>query len=787
MIKDDLFCNTRLSTMHRYTTARALLQMALAAWPAVSMLALVGMPTQVQAQAVAAQQIDFDIAPGPLNQALILFGQASRTTIVADPALTDRQQTRGLHGRHTLEEGLSQLLEGTSLQAVPNAPGSGFRLRRIPQMTTTTEARAHTTLPDIIVTGEKVSRSIFDTSSSVAIYDAATLAGLPNATSVSDVLKRTPNVVDLGIGNNLPTIRGVDGSGPLQGAAAFLAGTRPRLNMSVDGRSSTYNEFAFGTQSLWDVEQVEVFRGPQSHIQGRNAIAGAIVMSTKNPSWAWESAVRGMKGNQHSWQTAAMLSGPIVDDTLAFRLSVDRQERKSFVDLISYDPVGDPRRIETTTTRAKLLFEPSGLPGLSSMLTLNHIDSRTPQGEATNPPPGYVSARFDPRRPVFTTKSTSGIWDLGWNASDTIRLENKLVYTDFSNERLMVDTLPHARIDGHEFQLEPLLRFDLPGGDIRGLAGIRYFRGTQDEYVNLFNGSSFRDETETRAIFGEATFALTSQLDLTLATRFEQEHHKRRGGSSAVRIDLDKTYSALLPKFDLAWKPDHDLTLGAMITRGYNAGGAGITFGAPIVSYTFDPEYVWNYELYSRQHFLDDTLELTANLFLNEYTDMQLPYYLGPNSSVIRNADKARTYGAELGVRWMPVPELEAFGTLGLLRTKITQFADSGIEGNRLARAPDYSFSAGLKYRFGGGFEINSDVQFNDSYYSQYDNDALGRIASHWTANLQLAYAFKGGRVALFAQNLFDADRPTFITNNDPTTPFVQRPRLVGITAEFSF
>jgi len=73
---------------------------------------------------------------------------------------------------------------------------------------------------------------------------------------------------------------------------AFFAGTRPRLNLSIDGRSATYNEFAFGTQSLWDMQQVEVLRGPQSHVRGQNAVAGAVVMRSKDPTDEWEGTLR---------------------------------------------------------------------------------------------------------------------------------------------------------------------------------------------------------------------------------------------------------------------------------------------------------------------------------------------------------------------------------------------------------------------------------------------------------------------------------------------------------------
>ena len=219
---------------------------------------------------------------------------------------------------------------------------------------------------ELVVTGEKTERSIFDTGSSVEVFDSRRIDSLPGAETVSDLMRMTANTVDVGIGNDLPTVRGVDGSGPSTGAGAFLSGTRPRLGLSLDGRALTYNEQAYGPQSLWDLDRVEVFRGPQSYIQGRNAIAGAIVMTTKDPSFEWESAIKGGFGNQHASQLAAMASGPLIDEQLAFRVSVDRQRRRSDIDLPAYTPVGDPREVQTTNARAKLLLNPAGLRELTT-------------------------------------------------------------------------------------------------------------------------------------------------------------------------------------------------------------------------------------------------------------------------------------------------------------------------------------------------------------------------------------------------------------------------------------
>ncbi|WP_445375489.1 TonB-dependent receptor [Photorhabdus tasmaniensis] len=637
----------------------------------------------------------------------------------------------------------------------------------------------------LVVTGEKVNRSIYDSGSSVEVYNLRKLKSIPNP-DVNTLLQMTPNVVDNGISNALPAVRGVDGSGPSQGGMAFISGTRPRINVSIDGRSFTYNELAFGTQSLWDIESVEVFRDPQSYIQGRNAIAGAVIIKSLDPTFYWESAIKSGFANQGYQQVAAMASGPLIDEQLAFRLSVDRQNRDSFANLVSYDPVGDPHKIESTTVRAKLLFEPLSIPELSTKLTVNHLDSRAPQNEAYNPR-DTLNLRHELFRPVVERKTTSGIWDISWALSDTMSLENKLIYTDLAYHRLTSSKIPKADTDGKELEVEPIIRFQGFDNRLNGLVGVRYFHGKQDESINLFGGSKFDDKTETASAYTVLTYTVVPEIDVTLSSRFEREHRTRKGGSESVAIDFDKTYNAFLPKIDVAWKPQKDQTVGVAVGRGYNAGGAGVTFGKPVISYTYNPEYVWNYSLYTRNSLLDGKLELTSNLFYNDYKDMQLPYYLSLDSTMIRNAKKVETYGAEIGARWLPVEKLELNANIGLLKTKIKSFAESGVQGNELPRAPGYTANLLAKYLLTEDIDVSGNVMFSDTYYSQYDNSARGKIPAYWIANLQLGYNFTWGRATIFAQNLFDSDKRLLVPDNNVNSIIYQRPRMIGATFELKF
>ena len=661
------------------------------------------------------------------------------------------------------------------------------------------ENKQTTVLDEVTVTGEKFERSQSSTSSSTSVVTAEQLKREANLLSATQLLKRDVNILDTGLGNDLPTVRGVDGSGPAVGAVAFFAGSRPRLNMQIDGRTSSYNELAFGTKSLWDMKQVEIYRGAQSYAQGRNAIAGAVVMTSNDPTQEWEGAAKLNMGNHRLAQTAALISGPVVKDELAFRLSVDHQQRETSVDLPHYDPVGNPRWFKATNTRAKLLWTPSALPDLYSRLTFNHLNARAPQSETELQP---NSPRYTPERPVFQTRSASTIWDIGYQLSDRWKWENKLIYTHFIHDRKTTSpfntTLPPnrrgvpARVDGNEFKIEPIVKYE--NEKYRGLFGLFYFNAKQDESVTMLNGriartpitTNFNDKTKTKAAFGEIIFTPDIPFELTLSARYEQEHHQRKGKSAMFSINRDKKYNVFLPKADIAWKMNDDQRLGFKVGKGYNPGGAGVTFGVPYTSYEYDAEYVWNYELYYRWTSTDKRLRINSNLFYNDYKDMQLPFTLGPNSIVIRNADKVVTYGAEINTEWQATEKLALNAGIGMLKTDIKRYPNSGIEGNKLARAPSFSGKVGVNYRLLDHLEIGTNYSYNSSYYSTADNLANGKVGHYDQLDVYLAYDFKHAKITLYADNVLNSRKDILLVprSGDITR---QPERQIGLSTELRF
>lgn len=657
---------------------------------------------------------------------------------------------------------------------------------------------ATATLPVVTVTGEKTARPLEQTAPSVRVFGEPEIRNQPGWAGTNDLLEQTANITSSGTQNLAPAVRGVDGTGPSQGADAFLAGTRPRLNIQVDGRTASYNEVIFGDLGLWDVQRVEVFRGAQSTLQGRNALAGTVIYKTNDPSFEREIGLRAAMANHRQRQLSAVFSGPLVEDELAYRIALDGMRSQSSVNgFQAYPGVSDPGRFESQTARGKLLWKPSALPGFSSQLTLARTEYAAPQTESVSRPFGEMNSSYPPM-PVFAPRSSSSVLDTTWQLSDRVTFENRIAAGDVHVRRYAMPGDGNATINTHDLSIEPRLRFQpaAPGG-WSGFVGLYAFRARQHDTIDLFGGGAWDDRTRTSAIYGEATKPLREDLDLTLGGRYERESRRRVGSLAFFTTDFDATYSTFLPKATLTWRTDPATTLGVTASRGYNGGGAAFTYDVPFVNYTFKPEYAWTVEGFARRRAMDGRLLLTGNLFYSRYKDMQLPFDLNPDPSVwayvVRNAPRAETYGAEFGATWQATRALRLNGELGLLKARVVEYPGSGIEGNALPRSPALTAALGASWRHASGLELGANARYSSGYYSDITNVPRGRVQPGWIANLRASYPVGSARLFAYVNNLFDSQRPIQLdadpnaASNAADTAILPRPRTVGVGIEVWF
>jgi len=609
-------------------------------------------------------------------------------------------------------------------------------------------------LETVIVTAQKTPQTLRNTSASAIVATAAEIDNLAGTYTAQSLLNRIPNIVVTSPGNSAPAIRGLDGTGPASGADAFFAGTRPRLNFQVDGRTLGYNETVYLDAALWDAKQIEVYRGAQSTLQGRNAVAGVVAIKTNDPTFNWEGDIRGLIGNQGEEEISGALSGPLIDNLLAFRASGDFRQSESFVPFTGYPQDTNPGRYRFLALRGKLLLTPSD--NVNSLLTVSYNDARAPQSATVKQPYDSLVASV-PLQPVFRTRAGTLISDTTWTLNDLVSAELNMSATDFLVNRYAPITTGNARIGGVEYVAQPFLRAHTEDNRLSGFIAAYVFRTHQNETIDLFGGGTFYDRTETTAGFGEFTYKFTPALRLTAGARYEEETRHRLGAAGPFIIAFDETYREFLPKATLAWDVIDNVTVGVTVGRGYNGGGAGFTYSAPFVSYQYRPEFVWDYEGFVRAALLDNKLTLTGNVFYNDYKDLQLPFSLSALSTVIRNAERATTYGAEAQANYKPIEELELFASIGLLKTEVNRYSDPTIQGNDLPRSPAFTSSVGFNWNAWQKLTVGADLRYTDAYYSDATNTARGKTSPYALVNAQVAYDFGVVHLFVASRNLFDS------------------------------
>ncbi|WP_323009891.1 TonB-dependent receptor [Paracoccus sp. (in: a-proteobacteria)] len=648
-------------------------------------------------------------------------------------------------------------------------------------------------LEEIMLRGEGVTRSLSDTASSVAVISAQDIEANQSSDSVQKAIEAVPNVTFTGT-TGAPMIRGQDSQGPNSGAGAFFSGTIPRATINVDGRYVSYNEYANGAESSWDVAGIEVFRGPQTTSQGANSIAGAIIVHTADPTFAPEGAVQLQYGSNAHRRASLAYSAPISDD-LAARVALDYSARDTFIDYINpnFAKGESDQDFESRTARFKFLWRPSDLPGFEAKLTLQHSQTNRPTIEAAFEPFEDLNS-VAATMPSLLLRTNSAVLDVSHDFGSGLTLSNQLQYSDLSSRRMIEPmTEGGATIDTISVSNETRLLFGEAGRPgISGVAGLYMSRNDSDETLLLRGSSYFEDQKDSFGLYSELTWRTDSPWSVTGGLRYQRDRVQRSGTSSYAQgaLDYDQTFDAWLPKLSVAYDMTDRTTVGALVNRGYNPGGVSLNFQTG--QYVpFDAEKVWNYELFGRTSVLEDRLILTGNLFYSDFSNAQryvqvsIPENVGQSLTV--NAERAKSYGLEVAMDYQARDNLRLRGGIGLLHTEITGFRNAlaDFEGKQFSRAPAYTFSLGADWNITPQMRLSGDLRHTDGYFSDDENTPAYEIGSYTIANARLTYTTQRGmELFAYANNIFDERKPIYMRINRSVGGIeaaMPEPRTVGI------
>lgn len=658
------------------------------------------------------------------------------------------------------------------------------------------EAESTEPIEKITVYGEKIERSLKDTTSSVSVIDKDSLDS-GQYQSVSDALSEIPNVVVLT--GSVPDIRGVSGNGSASGFNSFTGGARARVSTLVDGVAEPFVADLTGDTGLWDIQQVEVFRGPQSTINGRNSIGGTVFIKTEDPTFDWRGAARlGYRDQNNYVDSAVMVSGPILDDELAFRLSGQNVTGETYNKGLVYETNPAPfdlNELITNRWRGKFLWQPSAIEELKVLYSFSYNDEKGDSGR------NYFSGD-DPwaYRPILqryietesTTHSVKVDYDLGSGRA----LDLVVAYMDYDwgskSYEALVTAQQYVDMKDKSYTVDGKYSFGLNDRDFNGFIGLAYYERSQDFGSTGSSVYTGDDSSSSVSIYGELTYGLAESLWLTVGGRVMRDEQKRnfsmlyRGTQLEEKLDNDSTIT--LPKLVLQYAITDNTTLAASARRGYNSGGGALSL-AESEYYYYDEEFVDTYELSVRSMFLGGNVNLSANLFYNDFDG----YQASNQARKITNVDKAVTYGIETELSAMLTANWQVITGVGLLDSEIKKVDSSygDIVGNQLNSAPHVTANLGVKYWLNDAFSVGVSGNYVGEYFADIDNTESRIAGDYVVARLSVDYQKDNWRISGFINNMFDEQAMT--VNEPPSANYVNGyaaiidPRNLGVSVMYSF
>jgi len=451
----------------------------------------------------------------------------------------------------------SLLLSGSALAQTEQ----GEQDDTVTQVSESSADDSNAELETITVKGEKVGRSLQDTQSSAVVFDQERMER-ERTFDRDDLLLRVPNVSSNAFTSNV-AIRGINRNG------VGAAGTGVTSNIFVDGAPLAGLGLSFGLQSLWDIERVEILRGPQSTVQGRNSLAGAIYIETNDPTFFWETRGRVRVAELGNRQYSAVVSGPLIDDNLAFRLAADYQQSDGQFDNAITGQDADFE--DALTVTGKLLFSPASLPDLRAELTVNLAESD--RGDfSLNPPDVFGTPDFiawDPfNSPDFgaiqdnETDVLRLVSDISYDLNDSFTLSNITTFEDVDTDRVLgrpedPGIFPENGIaDDTVETFSSELRLNFASDHWSGVAGLYYFDEQLDTVFNVLTNlqrvvtfpinppESLVDallltstDTENYAVFAEAQFDINRHWAVSFGARYDHEEFITSGTQSELSVD----------------------------------------------------------------------------------------------------------------------------------------------------------------------------------------------------------------------------------------------------------
>lgn len=685
----------------------------------------------------------------------------------------------------------------------------------------------------IVVTANKVSQSVLKVGASLSTIGADDIRdmGVTDAKALTDLMPNT-QISQAGGSTVVVNIRGIDNTNttPLgEPAAAF----------HIDG--VYLGRMSGAGSAFYDIERVEVLRGPQGTLYGRNANAGVVNVITKAPSKSLEGYVSAELGTLGQKRIDAAVSAP-VNGMLSLRAAISSNRRDGYSETITpsngFSENRDNIHTDSGRLQALLKFSPATSLHLS-------FDSSTNKGSGPNyydltsgvipaknlvDPGNSLEGKFDDRAYGWKAefKTDIGFANLTYIYGDRSTKMNE----DYSVGILGLLTGNDVHQTSHELRLSSrdngplqwvggLFAFNEKTSNNR-LDGIFPFPGplTAAECGGLASCTGviqYLDsliENDSKAVFGQITYSLNNSTRLIGGARTTTDKKLRTGQQL---FSVDGTFNAATnptaalygegewkrPTYKLGFERDLSPTqmFYASVATGFKAGGFNDGDTRTNPEYIYKPEEILSYEMGLNGKFLNDALQLTSSLFHYKYTDMQRTGIVN-NSAVTVNTGEATVSGLELSARYRVSDMGRLDVALGLLRARYSDFFTpngTDFSGKPLDKAPEATLNVGYTHHWdlksGARLTAYAGTKFSSSYkLTDVGTATAAPIVytqpSFTKTNLSFMYTSPTDAfdVQFYVKNLEDEAQLMGTTSLAGTNyGYMSEPRTVGVRSTFRF
>jgi len=552
-------------------------------------------------------------------------------------------------------------------------------------------------LEEVVVTAEKRAEGLQNIPIAITALSDATLqkAGVKE---VGDLVQLTPSLqFGTRSTNVFIAMRGI-------GQAGQDIGSQSGVTVSLDG-VPLLNHFMMNP-AFMDIERVEVLRGPQGTIAGRNATGGAINIHSQGPTAENGGSFSLTAGSRERLGVKGHVNRSF-SDQLSGRLSFQREEAEGWLKNEFIGKRNDDT--DVTEVRGQLLYKPTDTFSVRTLVDYTHDRSdpgfaqilrRADPARPTLPElPTYAFPRNDPdkltfyfnepnHRDVKDFRATAVVtWDL--SPGMTLTSTTGFIQHDIDLTDLDVDATPapSSRFDliglyAEQVTQEFTLTADL-GDRADIVAGVFYMRGDSSEplYLSLPTFKNYlvylpEETLDSYAAYAQFRYQLTDKLRATVGGRYTTDDKSYKMTSSVAgvgRVMSDSgKFSAFTPRVALDYTPTDETLVYASISRGFKSGGFNTLGDVTLPVNRFNPEYVWNYELGLKAMMLDRRLRMSLTGFYADYTNLQQTVFRLNEATQVRfprveNSTSATIKGVEFEGEATPITGLRLTGAVTYL------------------------------------------------------------------------------------------------------------------------